>query len=178
MGIHTHRTRPDGVDVNAKTTAAIRLERRREPYDSGGLVFGCLWPKNGVNLGTLARTADALNARIAVPMHSNASRALRQGNTIGTRNTLVEWVDDVREWVRTRPGPIVAVELAESAIPLVDLWPMWGATVLLGHETGGVPRWALDAAEVVVEIPMRGVGNSLNVAVAGSLVGYKLAGLS
>jgi len=30
----------------------------------------------------------------------------------------------------------------------------------------------------VIEIPMMGVGTSLNVAVAGSLVLYKLAGLS
>ena len=37
---------------------------------------------------------------------------------------------------------------------------------------------ALDLLDDVVEIPMVGTGISLNVEVAGSLVRYKLAGLS
>jgi hypothetical protein len=36
---------------------------------------------------------------------------------------------------------------------------------------------ALSLVDVVIEIPMVGVGASLNVAVAGSLVLYRLAGL-
>lgn len=49
--------------------------------------------------------------------------------------------------------------------------------VLLGHEHGGVPGDAWDVVDEVVEIPMVGRGASLNVAVAGSLVLYRLAGL-
>ncbi|TCM38200.1 hypothetical protein [Kribbella sp. VKM Ac-2568] len=40
-----------------------------------------------------------------------------------------------------------------------------------------VPAEALDQLDVVVEIPMIGTGASLNVAVAGSPVLYRLAGL-
>lgn len=50
--------------------------------------------------------------------------------------------------------------------------------VLLGHERAGVPERWVDAADLCVEIPMVGHGASLNVAVAGSLVLYRLAGLS
>lgn len=49
--------------------------------------------------------------------------------------------------------------------------------VLLGHEATGIPPEALDQLDLAVEIPMVGHGHSLNVAVAGSLVLYKLAGL-
>lgn len=49
--------------------------------------------------------------------------------------------------------------------------------VLLGHETGGVPGEHVEAADVCVEIPMVGIGSSLNVTVAGSLVLYRLGGL-
>ena len=49
--------------------------------------------------------------------------------------------------------------------------------VLLGNESDGVPPEALALADEVVEIPMIGTGLSLNVAVAGSLVAYKLAGM-
>jgi tRNA G18 (ribose-2'-O)-methylase SpoU len=50
--------------------------------------------------------------------------------------------------------------------------------VLLGHEREGLPVEVRPFCDQVVEIPMLGVGRSLNVAVAGSLVVYRLAGLS
>ena len=50
--------------------------------------------------------------------------------------------------------------------------------MLLGHETAGVPEEHVEEADLCVEIPMVGIGSSLNVAVAGSLVLYRLAGLA
>jgi tRNA (guanosine-2'-O-)-methyltransferase len=50
--------------------------------------------------------------------------------------------------------------------------------VLLGHEWHGVPEEQVAAADACVEIPMVGRGASLNVAVAGSLVLYRLAGMA
>ena len=50
--------------------------------------------------------------------------------------------------------------------------------VLLGHEHRGVPDAVLVGADERVEIPMIGRDGSLNVAVAGSLVAYRLAGLA
>ncbi len=70
------------------------------------------------------------------------------------------------------------VELADEAIRLADLAPArQRSVILLGHEQTGVPAEALARADVAVEIPMLGTGTSLNVAVAGSLVLYRLAGL-
>jgi tRNA (guanosine-2'-O-)-methyltransferase len=50
--------------------------------------------------------------------------------------------------------------------------------VLLGHEHHGLPEDVVEAADMCVEIPMVGQGSSLNVAVAGSLLLYRLAGLA
>jgi tRNA G18 (ribose-2'-O)-methylase SpoU len=47
---------------------------------------------------------------------------------------------------------------------------------VLGHEQSGIPPEAAELLDTVVEIPMIGTGASLNVAVAGSLVLYRLAG--
>lgn len=70
----------------------------------------------------------------------------------------VHWVGrDVESWLdaqRTAGSIIVAVELADEASRLADQTPARR-----------------------VEIPMVGTGASLNVAVAGSLVLYRLAGL-
>jgi tRNA G18 (ribose-2'-O)-methylase SpoU len=48
---------------------------------------------------------------------------------------------------------------------------------VLGNEGSGIPPTALELLDIAVEIPMVGSGHSLNVAVAGSLVLYKAAGL-
>jgi tRNA (guanosine-2'-O-)-methyltransferase len=74
---------------------------------------------------------------------------------------------------------VLAVELAEDAIPLTMLGAARRITViLLGNEHDGVPHDVWPLIDRVVQIPMVGIGASLNVAVAGSLVLYRLAGLS
>jgi tRNA G18 (ribose-2'-O)-methylase SpoU len=73
---------------------------------------------------------------------------------------------------------IVGVELVDEAVRLADLPTARQRTVmLLGHEQSGLPAEGLQRVDVAVEIPMVGTGASLNVAVAGSLVLYRLAGL-
>lgn len=80
---------------------------------------------------------------------------------------------------RAAGARVVGVELAPGAVPLSELVPANGRTVVvLGNEGHGIPRAAFALFDEVVEIPMFGVGSSLNVAVAGSLVAYKLAGMS
>ncbi len=86
----------------------------------------------------------------------------------------VQWLGEER----SRSTRIIGVELADESIRLADLAPARQRTVMvLGHEATGIPPEALDLLDAVVEIPMVGTGASLNVAVAGSLVLYKLAGL-
>jgi tRNA G18 (ribose-2'-O)-methylase SpoU len=94
----------------------------------------------------------------------------------------VHWVGDPLRWLteqRSAGTRILGVELAENAIRLADLPMTRHPTIaVLGHERDGIPPEALDHLDQVVEIPMIGTGASLNVAVAGSLVLYKLAGFT
>jgi tRNA G18 (ribose-2'-O)-methylase SpoU len=46
--------------------------------------------------------------------------------------------------------------------------------LILGHERAGVAPGALDAADLCVELPVFGMANSLNVAMACALVGYEI----
>ncbi|EOD69342.1 TrmH family RNA methyltransferase [Amycolatopsis vancoresmycina] len=139
-----------------------------------------LWPMHGANLGTLLRTCDAVGACLAVPRFPWVPEALRRGNTL-RRPACVHWVHDPPGWLareRAAGTKVVGVELAEEAVRLADLPAARGRTIaVLGHEQTGIPPEALDLLDSVVEIPMVGTGASLNVAVAGSLVLYKLAGL-
>jgi tRNA (guanosine-2'-O-)-methyltransferase len=135
---------------------------------------------HGANLGTLLRTCDAVGACLAVPPHRWVDGALARGNTL-RRPSCVHRVGSPVRWLgaeKARGAHLLGVELADEAIRLADLPPARRRTVVvLGHEADGIPADALDALDAVVEIPMVGTGLSLNVAVAGSLVLYKLAGL-
>ena len=158
--------------------ARQRRDRRHQCWDH--LIAAPLWPLHGANLGTLLRTCDAVGACLAVPPLPWVPEALARGNTL-RRPGCVHWTGrDACAWLReqrTAGTRIVGVELAEEAIRLADLPAARERTIaVLGHEQTGIPPEALDLLDVAVEIPMIGSGQSLNVAVAGSLVLYRLAG--
>lgn len=168
---------------------AIRVRPRRELRSArrprahrcwGHLVAAPLWPLHGANLGTLLRTCDAVGACLAVPPFEWVDRAVARGNTL-RRPSCVHRVGDPLRWLaaeRAGGSHIVGVELADEAVRLADLPAARRRTVMvLGHEATGIPPEAVDLLDSVVEIPMVGTGLSLNVAVAGSLVLYRLAGL-
>jgi tRNA G18 (ribose-2'-O)-methylase SpoU len=70
---------------------------------------------------------------------------------------------------------LVAVEQAHSSV----LYTSSGVyrpplALIFGHERAGVTTAALQMADVCVEVPVFGMANSLNVAMACSVVGYEI----
>ena len=162
-----------------KDLARQRRPRHHQCWDY--LIAAPLWPLHDANLGTLLRTCDAVGACLAVPRLPWVPEALARGNTL-RQPTCVHWTGrDVCQWLgdqRSAGARVVGVELAEEAVRLADLPAARQRTIaVLGHERTGIPPEALDLLDLAVEIPMVGSGKSLNVAVAGSLVLYRLAGL-
>ena len=161
-----------------------RARRIRQHGCWDHLVVAPLWVAYRANLGTLVRSCDAAGACLAVPDTPHYHEALQVGETLrGPRRPCIHWVRRAKgRWVaeqRAAGWRIVAVELAEGATPLPRLAPArQRSLLLLGHEHHGLPDDLVEDADEVVEIPMVGRGASLNVAVAGSLVLYRLAGLS
>jgi len=140
-----------------------------------------LWVAFEANLGTHLRTCDAVGACMAVPETDHYRQALKKGDTLPVR-PCIHWVDAKIDWVareRVRGAKLIGVELDEDSISLRDVRPATRRSViLLGHERSGLPPEVWPYLDEVVQIPMVGVGRSLNVAVAGSLVLYRLAGLA
>jgi len=117
---------------------------------------------------------------MAVPRLPWVPEALARGNTL-RRPACVHWTGwDPCRWLKDRRLAgyrVIGVELADEAIRLADLPAARERTIaVLGHEQTGIPAEALGLLDAAVEIPMIGTGASLNVAVAGSLVLYRLAG--
>jgi tRNA (guanosine-2'-O-)-methyltransferase len=172
---------PRQAAIRVRPPRELRRQRRRRSHTCWDhLLVAPLWPLHGANLGTLLRTCDAVGACMAVPRFPWVPDALARGNTL-RRPACVHWTGDPLGWLerqRASGSRIVGVELADEAVRLADLPAARSRTVaVLGHEQTGIPAEALDLLDLAVEIPMVGAGSSLNVAVAGSLVLYKLAGL-
>lgn len=169
--------------IRTKQKDEVRAQRRRRSHGCWDhLICASLWPMHGVNLGTLLRTCEATGACLAVPHYPWVPQALAKGYTISqracvhwTRPSQMTWLQRQHERDDTT---VLAVELADEAVRLADVQPARSRTVMvLGHEQSGIPGEALEFIDSAVEIPMVGAGSTLNVAVAGSLVLYKLAGL-
>ncbi len=170
-----------GTLIRVRSRADISRQRRSRAHGCWDhLIAAPLWPMHGANLGTLLRTCDAVGACLAVPRLPWVPDALARGNTL-RRGGCVHWTGrDVVGWLagqRSAGSWVVGVELADEAVRLADLPAARRRTVaVLGHEQVGIPPEAAELLDVAVEIPMIGTGASLNVAVAGSLILYRLAG--
>ncbi|MCZ7668645.1 MAG: tRNA methyltransferase [Chloroflexi bacterium] len=69
---------------------------------------------------------------------------------------------------------IVAVELAETAVPYHQYQYAAKTCLVVGHEDHGVTKAVLNACDAAVFLPMYGKGHSLNVHVALSIVLYHM----
>ena len=77
--------------------------------------------------------------------------------------------------LRTTGYQVVAVEQGHHSTPYTQASIYHPPLCLIfGHERAGVAPWALEAADLCVELPVYGMANSLNVAMACALVGYEI----
>ena len=74
---------------------------------------------------------------------------------------------------------IVALETTEDAVCMGTAPQLGdearGVAIVLGNEVTGVDKTVLDACDAVLEIPVFGVKNSLNVACCASIVLYEVS---
>ncbi|MEJ2012383.1 MAG: 23S rRNA (guanosine(2251)-2'-O)-methyltransferase RlmB [Anaerolineales bacterium] len=129
------------------------------------------------NLGTLLRTAEAVNVcGVIMPGHRSASvtpavvraSAGASEHLLIAQYNLVQAMDALKEngfW-------IAGLERVPEARPLADA-PLGGnLAIVVGSEGSGMRRLVRESCDFLVGIPMYGRIESLNAAVAGSLVLY------
>jgi len=136
-----------------------------------GLVLGVADPGNA---GTLMRSADIFGLRNVIfdesaiePYNPKLVRAtmgalFRVGLAISTVESLV---------VQARRHSYAVVVADRSGSPLSGFTFARKSLIVIGHERRGAQGW-LEQADDAVAIPQEGHGQSLNAAVAGSIVMY------
>jgi 23S rRNA (guanosine2251-2'-O)-methyltransferase len=69
---------------------------------------------------------------------------------------------------------IVAVEQSEKSVPYDTIDYQLPVALIIGHETTGVSKEAMEASDVIAEMPMWGVNISMNVMVSLGIMLYKV----
>lgn len=125
------------------------------------------------NLGTILRTADALNVPVALlegcaDPYSHKTVRASMGAVFRRPVARTTW-EAAREACRLRGIPIGVTALSDRAKDIRD-WKLSEMAVVIGSEGRGVRREILDAANAQLIIPMNPHCESLNAAVAAAIV--------
>ena len=134
--------------------------------------------RNPGNLGTLLRTAEAVGAEGLIcvggrldPYDPKVVRATMGGH-FGLKFARMG-AGQLRSWARDRGAQIVGT--AADAPARWDQHRFARTTVVVvGDEGEGMVSWVRSLCTHTVSLPMRGGADSLNVAVAGSVVLYEV----
>lgn len=134
------------------------------------------------NVGSIFRLADAVAAE----------RVYLCGETLTPPNSRIKKASiNTWQWVQWRYAPtaldaiaqcqmtndkcqIIAVEQDKRSKPFYEMNYEFPLALVVGNETHGVSKEALDMADTIVELPMWGVNKSLNVMVSLGIVLYDM----
>jgi 23S rRNA (guanosine2251-2'-O)-methyltransferase len=130
------------------------------------------------NIGTLLRTAEAVGAHGVIVQDRRAPEitpAVAQYSAGASEHLLIAKVTNLAHTMTLLQDQgvwIAGMDVDETAEPLgqVDLDRSLG--IVVGHEGEGLRRLVRDRCDFLVELPMRGRVESLNAAVAGSILLY------
>lgn len=129
------------------------------------------------NLGTLIRTADAaaLDLIVLAPGTADAYQDKVLRSSQGSVFHLPIVTQPIEEFINQFDGPVYGTAL-EDAVNFNEEDAQSSFALLLGNEGQGVDPALLSHTTKRLTIPMYGAAESLNVAIAGSILIYKLKG--
>jgi RNA methyltransferase, TrmH family len=167
------RDGPDGVAALALLPACTLEDIRLHNSARVVVTVGVELPGN---LGTLVRCADASGASAVVSIagvrrtHPLVARASM--GTLFSMPVVETTTDDAIAWLRRHSFRLVAAD-PSAATPYREIDYRGRVAVVLGAEREGLtPKWKANADEVVA-IPMHGIADSVNVAIAGAILLYE-----
>ncbi len=134
------------------------------------------------NVGAIFRTADGVGIEKIyltgyTPTPENNLEKIKK-TALGAEN-FVKWeykkrVSEVIKKLKKEKVVIVALETERSALPYFKFKPKFPLAILVGNEIRGIDKRILRKVDSVLKIPMFGKKESLNVAVAFSILAYHL----
>ena len=137
------------------------------------------------NVGSIFRTADAAGVKKIYLCGYTPTPIDRFGRkrkdiakvALGAEET-VEWehfekIEELIDKLKKENKQIVALEQDKSSVSYKDFVLEKDTAFILGEERNGIEKEILDKCDAVVEIPMKGKKESLNVSVATGIVLFR-----
>lgn len=159
----------------------VREAQKRE------LVIGLLDIRSVHNVGAIFRTADAAGATKIfcvgyTPTPNDRFGRVRpdiQKTALGAEKSVpwegVSRASTLIKRLKNKGYTIIALEQDLRSVDYKKAkFKKEKIALLVGNETGGIPKKILDHCDMIVEIPMRGKKESLNVSVAVGVVLFRI----
>mgnify|MGYP001573738759 CR=1 FL=1 len=132
------------------------------------------------NIGSIFRTADALGVdKIFLcgisgkpPHHKISKTALGAEKTIPFEHHWQTW--RLLNKLKKEKIQIIALEQSKQAVFYTKFKPNFPLALIVGNEVKGISKETLKKADRIIDLPMRGKKESLNVSVAFGVAGYEI----
>jgi tRNA G18 (ribose-2'-O)-methylase SpoU len=137
--------------------------------------------RSAYNVGSIFRTADAVGIeKIYLTGYTpNPDKDKKIEKTALGAENYVLWqsyknLNYLLKKLKKEGFKIVALEQSKKSIPYYKFKPQFDIVLILGNEVRGLNRKTLEKCDFILEIPMFGKKESLNVSVAFGIVAYDL----
>lgn len=142
----------------------------RSHYNVGAIFRTC--DGAGVNKIFLAGYTPAPTDRFGRVVSEIHKTALGAEENVAFSKLRNEAIKETISSLKNEGVAIVVVEQAENSIPLKDFKTPEKVLYIFGSETEGVAPEIIDLADEIIELPMLGKKESLNVSVTAGIVLY------
>ncbi len=174
------------LEGDTLTTPACTV-RQRDRSTSCGTVPGRL-PirivldnlRSAFNVGSIFRTSEGAGVEwihlcgiTPYPPNPKLEKTARGAEALVPWSHHIDTMEAVR-LLRTRGYTLAALELTDRSVDYRSLPFPQPIALIVGHEVAGVTRPVLEEADAIVEIPLRGIKNSLNVATSFGVVLFEI----
>jgi len=125
--------------------------------------------RSGHNVGSILRTVEAF--RLGTVYFSEQTPGIANKKVSDAAMGVAPYVPhQTCTSIKQLPSPLIALETIESAPFYFDFSFPKSFSLLLGNEEYGLKRETVEKADHVIQIPLRGSKNSLNVACAFAII--------
>ena len=144
------------------------------------LIVVCHNIRSAWNIGSVFRTADGagvakiyLTGYTPVPPHPGIAKTALGAEKVMAWERILK-VNTAIEKLKKEKFEIIALEQDKKSVPYKSFRPKPNMALILGNEVRGLSPAVLRKCDKIVEIPMWGEKESLNVAVAFGIAAYEI----
>jgi tRNA G18 (ribose-2'-O)-methylase SpoU len=129
--------------------------------------------RSAYNVGSILRTVEAL--RIGKVYFSEKTPFIDNEKVKRTAMGAAEIVPSFQNVpLSTLPRPLIALDTGNAALPVAEFEFPETFTLILGNEEYGISNESLKEVDSIIEVPLFGIKNSLNIACAFAIAAAKI----